>query len=307
MNKLITNNCEECGSDIIIVSNGHHTCIGCGFVSEDVVLGEQVYYSYENEPNIYLNNTTIGNYLERIRHQYTSRMNSMIKLDPGKNKPQRIIQIAKENIKTLLFILRLPEKDRKFIFNVFTDFHPKIKEGTKFCNPEKLIPCIIFVYYKYLEGRIISSVELINYSKINRKELNYFMTHFSHLWAGYNMDKQSMVLQLILKVTEEYKLGMDFYYQSEKIHLGLWDYISDTTEQILAGFACSLTLLCVGVYKVRTSNICEKLNISMSNISKKFKDKIVKRFKLENYKSLVKSADLIKRFLFGLDLIDSIV
>ncbi|MBA7520577.1 hypothetical protein ES705_12673 [subsurface metagenome] len=100
---------------------------------------------------------------------------------------------------------------------------------------------------------------------------------------------------------------MDFYYQSEKILLGLWEYICDTTEQILAGFACSLTILCVSGYKVRVSNICEKLNVSMTNISKKFKDKIVKAFKLENYKSLVKSAELIKRFLNGLSLIDSII
>jgi len=49
------------------------------------------------------------------------------------------------------------------------------------------------------------------------------------------------------------------------------------------------------------------LYISMSNISKKFKDKIVKAFKLENYKSLVKSAELIKRFLIGFSLIDSII
>ena len=113
-----------------------------------------------------------------------------------------------------------------------------------------------------------------------------------------------MALNLILNVTEEYNLGMDFYYQSERILLGLWEHIYDTTTQLLAGFACSLTLLCVGGYKVRASNICEKLNISMSNISKKFKEKIVKEYKLENYKSLVKSAELIKRFLIGLDLID---
>jgi len=231
----------------------------------------------------------------------------MIKLDCRKTKHQRLIQIARENIKTLLFILRLPEKDMRAIFTLFKDFHPKIKKGSKFCNPEKLIPCIIFVYYKYYESRPIHSVELINYSKISRKEFNEFMTHNSYLWAGYNMNRQSMVLQLILKVTEEYKLGMDFYYQSEKILLGLWEYICDTTAQILAGFACSLTVLCVDGYKVRASNICEKLNISMSNISKKFKDKIVKKFKLESYKSLVKSAELIKRFLIGLSLIDSTI
>ena len=307
MNKLITNNCKECGSDIIIVSNGHHTCRGCGFVSEDLVLEEQIFYSHGNKTSSYLKNTTIGTRLERIRHQYTSRMNSMIKLDCAKNKHKLLIQTAWDKIKTLLFILRLPEKDIRVIFTVFKDFHPKIQKGTRFRNPEKLIPCIIFVYYKYYESRPISSVELINYSKISRKELNDFLTHNSHLWAGYNMDKQSMVLKLILKVTEEYKLGMDFYYQSEKILLGLWEYICDTTEQILAGFACSLTILCVSGYKVRISNICEKLNISMSNISKKFKDKIVKAFKLENYKSLVKSAELIKRFLIGLSLIDSMV
>jgi len=231
----------------------------------------------------------------------------MIKLDCDQNKHQLLIQTVRKVIKTLLFILRLPEKDMRAIITIFKDFHPKIQKGTMFRNPEKLIPCIIFIYYKYYENRPISSVELINYSKISRKELNNFITHNSHLWAGYNMDKQSMVLKLILKVTEEYKLGMDFYYQSEKILLGLWEYICDTTEQILAGFACSLTLLCVSDYRVRVSNICENLNISMTNISKKFKDKIVKAFKLENYKSLVKSAELIKRFLNGLSLIDSII
>jgi len=308
MNKvLITNNCEECGSDLFIVSNGHHTCTGCGFVSEDLVLEEQIFYSHENKTNSYLKNTTIGKRLERIRCQYTSRMHSMIKLDGDRNKHQLLIQTARKKIKTLLFILRLPEKDIRAILTIFKDFHPKIKKGTTFRNPEKLIPCIIFVYYKYYESRPISSVELINYSKISRKELNDFLYHNSHLWAGYNMDKQSMVLKLILKVTEEYKLGMDFYYQSEKILLGLWEYICDTTEQILAGFACSLTILCVSGYKVRISNICENLNISMSNISKKFKNKIVKAFKLENYKSLAKSAELIKRLLIGLSLIDSII
>jgi len=280
MNKLITNNCIECGSDILIVSNGYHTCRGCGFVSEDLVLEEQIFYSHENNTSSYFKNTTIGNRLERIRHQYTSRMNSMIKLDYDRNKNQLLIQTVWEEIKTLLFILRLPEKDIRAIFTIFKDFHPKIQKGTKFRDPEKLIPCIIFVYYKYYESRPISSEELINYSKISGKELNFFLTHYSYLWAGYNMDKQSMVLQLILKVTEEYKLGMDFYYQSEKILLGLWEYICDTTEQILAGFACSLTILCVSGYKVRISNICEKLNISMSNISKKFKDKIVKENRL---------------------------
>jgi hypothetical protein len=308
MNKvLITTNCEECGSDLFIVSNGYHTCKGCGFVSEDLVLEEQIFYSHENKNSSYLKNTTIGNRLERIRHQYTSRINSMIKLDCNKNKHQLLIQTAREKIKILLFILRLPEKDIRAILTIFKDFHPKIRKGTKFRDIEKLIPCVIFVYYKYYESRPISSVELINYSKISRKELKNFITHNSHLWAGHNMDKQSMVLKLILKVTEEYKLGMDFYYQSEKILLGLWEYICDTTEHLLVGFACSLTILCVSGYKVRVSNICEKLNISMSNISKKFKDKIVKAFKLEDYKSLVKSAELIKRFLIGLGLIDSII
>ncbi len=307
MNKLIANNCEECGSDILIVSNGYHTCRGCGFVSGDLVLEEQIFYSHENNTSSYFKNTTIGNRLERIRHQYTSRMNSMIKLDYDRNKNQLLIQTVWEEIKTLLFILRLPEKDIRAIITIFKDFHPKIQKGTKFRNPEKLIPCIIFIYYKYYESRPISSVELINYSKISRKELNNFLNHNSHLWAGHNMGKQSMVLKLILKVTEEYKLGMDFYYQSEKILLGLWEYICDTTEQILTGFACSLTILCVSGYQVRVSNICEKLNVSMTNISKKFKDKIVKEFKLENYKSLVKSAELIKRFLIGLSLIDLII
>ena len=307
MHRLNTNNCIECGSDIIDVSSGYHACKECGFVSEDLVFEEQIFNSFNKKTSNYIINTTIGNHLERIRHQYTSRMRNMIKLDRKQTKDQRLIQQAKEDIKRLLIILRLPGKDRGIIFTYFKDFYSKIKEGTKFKNPENLIPCTIFVYYKYFKSRTISSSELINYSKITRKEFNMFLIHYNHLWDESKMDKQSMVLKLILRVTEEYKLGMGFYYQSEKILLGLWEYICDTTEHILAGFACSLTLLCVGGYKVRASNICEKLNINISIIAKKFIDKIVKVFKLENYKSLVKSAELIKRLLNKLDLIDSII
>lgn len=307
MNELNTNNCIECGSDSIFVSSGYHTCKGCGCVSEDLVFEEQIFNSYSNNTRSYVINTTIGNHFERIRHQYTSRMNSKIKLDRQKSKPQSLIQNAKEEIIRLLIILRLPEKDKGIILTYFKDFYSRIKKGKKFKNPENLIPCTIFVYYKYFKSRSISSIELINYSKITRKEFNRFLTHYNHLWAENKINKQSMALKLILKVTEEYNLGMDFYYQSEKILLGLWEHIYDTTEQILAGFACSLTVLCVGGYKVKASNICKKLNISMSNISKKFKDKIVKKYKLENYKSLVKSAELIKRFLIGLSLIESII
>jgi len=72
MNKLITNNCEECGSDLFIVSNGYHACTGCGFVSEGLILEEQICYSHENKTSSYLKNTTIGNRLEIIRRQYTS-------------------------------------------------------------------------------------------------------------------------------------------------------------------------------------------------------------------------------------------
>jgi len=304
MNVLNTNNCIECGSDNIFVSSGYHTCKGCGCVSEDLVFEEQIFNSYNNNTRNYIINTTIGNHLERIRLQSTSRMNNIIKLDRRQTKDQLLIQKAKEEIKRLLIILRLPEKDRRIIFTYFKDFNTKIKKGNKFKNPETLVPCIIFVYYKYIKSRSINSIELINYSKITRKEFRFFLTHYNHLWAENKMDKQSMVLKLILKVTEEYNLGMDFYYQSERILLGLWEHIYDTTEQLLAGFACSLILLCVSVYKVKPSNICENLNISMSNISKKFKYKIVKQFKLENYKSLVKSAELIRRFLIGMDLIE---
>ncbi len=306
MNELNTNNCIECGSDSIFISSGYHTCKGCGFVLEDLVFEEQIFNSYSNNTRRYIINTTIGNHIERIRLQYSNRMNNMIKLDRRQTKNQDLIQIAKEEIIRLLINLGLPEKDRRIIFSYFKVFNTKIKKRKKFKNnPEKLVPCIIFVYYKYYKSRSISSTELINFSKITRKEFRFFLTHYNHLWAENKMDKQSMVLKLILKVTEEYNLGMDFYYQSERILLGLWERIYDTTEQILAGFACSLTLLCVSGYKVKTSNICENLNISMSNISKKFKDRIVKKFKLENYKSLVKSAELIKRFLLGMDLIDA--
>ena len=148
MNELNTNNCIECGSDRIFVSSGYHTCKGCGFVSEDLVFEEQIFNSYNKNTRNYIINTTIGNHLERIRLQYTSRMNNMIKLDRRKTKDQDLIQIAKEEIIRLLIILRLPEKDKGIILTHFKDFYFKIKKGIKFKNPEKLVPCVIFVYYK---------------------------------------------------------------------------------------------------------------------------------------------------------------
>jgi len=83
-----------------------------------------------------------------------------------------------------------------------------------------------------------------------------------------------------------------------------WEGIKNTTDNVIAGLCASIIALCEYKEEVRISSICELLNIRMSTIQLQVKKKIFERFELPGFSTLVRSTELLKKFLVKIGLIE---
>ncbi len=63
------------------------------------------------------------------------------------------------------------------VFEKFKQIRPKLRKRTKYRNAEKLVSVITFLCFK-LRNVSITPYELVNASKITKKELNDFFYNF---------------------------------------------------------------------------------------------------------------------------------
>jgi len=105
-------------------------------------------------------------------------------------------------------------------------------------------------------------------------------------------------------VSEHFKLGMPFYYQSKKILNRFYDSIKDTKDDVICGLVTSITLLCSQKREVSVCAICDRLGIKMSTIHRQVERRVIQRFKVPGFKTLVKSAELLKKVMEKLGVLD---
>ena len=108
----------------------------------------------------------------------------------------------------------------------------------------------------------------------------------------------------MLEITEHFGLGMSFYFLSQKILSKLWDSINNTTDDVIAGLCTSIATLCRYKDVISVSAICDLLNISMSTIQFQVKKRIFERFRVPGFVSLVRSSNLLKRFMERVGIIE---
>jgi len=116
-------------------------------------------------------------------------------------------------------------------------------------------------------------------------------------------NRKEYILQRIMEITEHFGLGMYFYYQSKKILYRLWSSIKNTKDDVVVGVATSISALCLQENPITVSDICNRLNIRMSTIHKQVERKIFDRLRIPGFKSLVRSADLLKKVMERLDVL----
>ncbi|MHA1783598.1 MAG: hypothetical protein ACTSVE_00215, partial [Candidatus Helarchaeota archaeon] len=253
-----------------------------------------------------LNSTQIGTKQERLNHTrspHLQRLNKLHSISSISNE-KFIIETARKEISRLLEILGYStlEMNQDILKNVKIIWQ-RIEKGTKFRNVEKLIPAVIYVYFK-TKCLFINRSKLLENSKLSKEEFRAalmtvirFLDHEVRI-AYLKRTRKRYCEQKILKITEEFDLGMDFYHQAVALMYKLWGIIQNTKEDVIVGVACSLIALTPAYReKISVSKICSHVGIQMSTVQSQVKKRIIERFKIPGFISLVKSSNLIEKIL----------
>lgn len=88
--------------------------------------------------------------------------------------------MAEQEIEKIFNSLQLDtlEKEKNIILKKFQKIQPAISKTSKYRDPKRLIPIIIYIY-RYIIGHKINKSDLISVSQITSKEFNDFILQLS--------------------------------------------------------------------------------------------------------------------------------
>ncbi|MBA7475046.1 hypothetical protein ES707_10410 [subsurface metagenome] len=296
--------CDVCGSCDIVGTHEGYTCRDCGIVLEVQKLEYHRPYDADIVQYAILGKTQMGYKSERRATKNSVRLEGLNKLDSLRTSGENVVISAKIAIKSILTNLDFPLSDSVSILETFKKIRAQLGKGTKYRSAEILVPCVIYFYYKR-NNTPISEKELLEVSKISKKDFNEFKIPMVKLWPQYKeRDRKEYVIQRILEITEHFDLGMPFYYQSYKILSKFYESIKNTKDDVIVGLVTSITLLCSQPEGVSVSALCKRLGIEMSTVHKQVERRIINRFRVPGFRSLVKSAGLLKKVMTKLGVLD---
>jgi hypothetical protein len=191
--------------------------------------------------------------------------------------------------------LQLPETMKPILMEKYKKIRARVQAGTKYTNPEKLMPLTVNFLFKF-NNLPINEGKLVGISIITKKEFKAFKLQILYFMSQSRIrDRQEYVLHRILLVSKYFGLGMPFYYLSKKILNKLWTLLKNTKDDVIAGVVSSISLLCNNFSKVSVNALCTLLGIRMCIIQSQIKTKIFERFRVSCFVSLVKSSDLLRK------------
>ncbi|MFW9874624.1 MAG: hypothetical protein ACFFG0_16075, partial [Candidatus Thorarchaeota archaeon] len=285
--------CDFCGSEDIVNTTGGYVCRECGNVLDIPILQYDRPYNEETiQYSIGLGKTQIGTERERTISPHSKRLHRLNKQNTINLNKYSVIERAKSEIKSVFSKLDLSEYDsiKDMVLEKFKEVRPQLRKGTKYRNTEKLVGIISYFCLK-LRNVSINLYDLIEASEIERKEFNDFCLQVRRYLPEYaDRNRRKYILQRVFEISEHFDLSMDFYHLAESILSKLWHLIKNTTDNALAGLVSSISLICNKVEQVSVSAICNRLGIRMSTIQLQVKKKIIQRFRVEGFISLIKSS-----------------
>ena len=276
--------CKYCGSEDITETEYGYVCRNCATDQGRKRYQSTTSYNKIQFQNVITLKTTMGNERERDRANnrgkiaYLNKLNSMIPY------PKETKQTAINHTKTLLEKLGRPDKDISKILKKFNEIYPYIAASTKFRSPKKLIPCVIYCYYK--QNNIVIDLEtLLEISELSNAEFNAFRGCMQDFWSKYqNRDRKKYIINRIGGVITEKKLGMNLYVQSEKILDKFWDLIKDSKDDVIAGLVIGIAIILSNREDIALGPICDFLRISQGTLQKSVQRQLFDRQGIEDKK-----------------------
>jgi len=297
--------CDVCKSSDIFETKEGYVCRTCGIVLEIQKL--EYHKPYNNDILQYakLGTTQIGSIRERFQNDKSVQLEKLNKLQSIKSNKEAVLEQAKIEIKRIFTCLNLPQSLKGIVFEKFKKIRASLNPGTKYRSPEKLVPITIYLVFKF-HNISINEVELLEISKISKKDFNAFKLQIFYFFPQYQeRNRKKYIMQKLSEISAHFQLGMVFYFQSKKILFKLWDNIKNTKDDVIAGLIASISILCSFKDKnVSVSSICKKLGIKMSTIQSQVKKRIFDEFKISGFTTLIKSTDLLKKVMEKMGLIE---
>jgi uncharacterized Zn finger protein (UPF0148 family) len=295
--------CDECGSFNINSDSGEFVCKNCGLVLKIQKLEFHKPYKEEKIQNSILSATKIGFRRERMKNRHSNQLQRLNRIHSIKDSTQTANYRIQIEITRILNMLNLPISHKNILVKKVKAIRSSLTPGTKFRNPDRLIPVVIYVHMKY-QKICLNKDHLLEISKVSKKDFNSFLFTIQKFFPKYDEEKKkAYILQKVMEISEVFDLGMDFYFLSKKIMYKFWNLIKCTKEDVIAGLVSSISVLCNYQNKISINAICKKLNIQMSTIHSQVERKIFNALKISGFKSLVKSADLLKKIMTKLEII----
>ena len=306
MNPLVdpTSQCDICKSNDLVETREGFTCRACGIVLEVQKLEYHRPYDVDVVQHAVLSKTQIGFKSERSKLQHSAKLEGLSRIDASRSTEENVLIAAKVEIKRILTVLGFSLKDLDVILSKFKENRANLGKGTKYRSAEMLVPCVIYAFYKE-NNKPISEKDLLEVSKISKKDFNAFKFSIIRIWPDYQeRNRKQYIIERILEVSEHFKLGMPFYYQSRRILNRFYDSIKNTKDDVIVGLVTSITLLCSQTKEVSVCAICDRLGIKMSTIHRQVERRVIQRFNVPGFKTLVKSAELLKKVMQKLGVLD---
>ena len=297
--------CDVCNSQDIVETQEGYVCANCGIVLEIQKLEYYRPYDRDIVQCAVLNKTQMGYRSERLNSKNSHRLEELSKLDSLRSSEESVTVLARVEIKRILTALGFPLTDVDPLMEKFKYNRTQLGKGTKYRSPQMLVPCIVYAYYKE-NNKPIREKDLLELTNISKKDFNAFKFSILRIWPEYQeRNRKEYITQRILEVTEHFDLNMSFFYQSKRILNKFYDNIKGTKDDVIIGLVTSITLLCSQQKGVSISALCNRLDIKMSTIHRQVEKRVMQRFKISGFKSLVKSADLLKKVMTKLGVLDA--
>ena len=284
--------CIYCRSANIRETSYGAVCTSCGTDQELAkIAGEKI-----QGQNYSLNMTTMGTEGERKMSTDKSKILYLSKLDSIKNYDKKTSMVAFTQTRTILEKLGRSNREVPIIIKKFKDIRNHFPAGSKFQNPEKLIPFIIYFYFK--EANIIIDTKILfDNSEISTKEFNAFRKHMELFWSAYNIrNRKKYICNRIGGVIGYGPL----YNQSVELLKKYWNLIKDSKDDVIAGLITGIVIILFKSEDRTMASICKEFNISQSSLQKSIQTKLFNRLGIkDNIKGFRKKVEFLEeRALF---------
>jgi len=296
-------NCELCNSSEIQETDQGYVCTSCGLVLDVAKMEYHYPYKEERLQHAVLSSTKIGYPRERYECISPHKYRKLNKINTSSRKTRHADIDAKIIIKRLLEVFNLSPTLKRVLFTKYKRAREALPARTKFRNPEKLVPAILYFHCK-VDCLPIDERKLIEYSDIDMSDFRTFKLNVNTILPKYySRDRKEYILTRMMQIREKFNLGMQFCYDARNLLTVLWEEIKCTKDDVIVGLISSIIVLCHDQYDINVNSICKTLNITMSTIHSQVKRKFITPFGISGFRGLVSSANLLQEVMKELGLL----